>query len=323
MNAAFSSLSFGAPLWLWGLLLLPGLAALFLWAEVQATRRLAALIRLPRLRNQLTVAASAGRRRGRYALALAGLAGLVCAMAEPRLGYETQETHRRGLDLIVIVDVSKSMLATDIAPNRLTRAKLSVQDLVGQLNGDRLGLVAFAGSAFLQAPLTVAYDAVLDATAELDTDLIPRGGTNIGGAIDLALEAFGKAEAGNRAIVLLSDGEPTVDSEQADGIAAAGRAAAAGVKVFTIGLGTPEGSLIPLDRDGQDFVRDEDGKIVRTRLNENGLREIAKAGNGFYVRFTSGEATMREIVGKGLSGLKAGEIDARTTRRPTTTWPTR
>ncbi len=295
---------------------MPVLAALFVWAERQAARRLATLIQLPRLRMQLTAGASVARRRWRYALGLAGLAGLVLAMAGPRLGYEVEETHRRGLDLIVIVDVSKSMLANDLTPNRLTRAKLSVQDLIGQLSGDRLGLVAFAGSAFLEAPLTVAYDAVLDSAAELDTDLIPRGGTNIGGAIDLALEAFGKAEAGNRAIVLLSDGEPTSDTEAADGIAAAGRAAAAGVKVFTIGLGTVEGSLIPLDRNGQDFVRDADGKIVRSRLNEDNLRAVARAGNGFYTRFTNGEATMHAVVGQGLSQLKAGEIDARTTRRP-------
>ena len=241
---------------------------------------------------------------------------MLIAMAEPRLGYEVHDIHRRGLDLIVVADVSKSMLATDVTPNRLTREKLSVQDLVAQLGGDRLGLVAFAGSAFLQAPLTVDYDAVLSAAAELDTDLIPRGGTNIGGAIDLALEAFGKVEAGNRAIVLLSDGEPTTDSEQADGVKAAGRAAAAGVKVFTVGIGTTEGSLIPLDANGTEFVRDEDGKIVRTRLDENNLREIARAGNGFYLRFTSGDATMRALVGQGLSQLKTGEIDARSNRRP-------
>ena len=115
-----------------------------------------------------------------------------------------------------------------------------------QLQGDRLGLVAFAGNAFLQAPLTLDYDAVLGAAAELDTDLIPLGGTNLGGAIDLALEAFGKAEGGNRAIILLSDGEPTSDTEQANGMPAATRAAEAGVRIYTVGFGTPEGALIPL-----------------------------------------------------------------------------
>ena len=316
MTTGQSAISMGAPLWLWGLLALPVLAGLFLWAEHHAHRRLERLIQNPKLRRQLTGAASVGRRRLRYVLLLAGLAGLTVAMAEPRKGYEMRETHRRGLDLILAVDVSKSMLATDVLPDRLRRAKLSVQDLVGELGGDRLGLVAFAGSAFLQAPLTVDYDAVLDASAELDTALIPLGGTNIGAAIDLALDAFGKTDAGNRAIVLFSDGEPTSDTEQASGVQAATRAAAAGVKIFTVGIGTLDGSLIPLNGNGTEFVKDGDGKIVRSRLDENNLREVAKAGNGFYVCFTTGEETMRAVVSQGLNQMKTGEIDARPDRRP-------
>ena len=316
MTTGPTALNFGSPLWLWALGLLPVLGGMFVWAERRARRRLEILIGNPRLRGQLTGAASVGRRRARFALMLAGLAGLVGALAGPQMGYETRETHRRGLDLVLAVDVSKSMLATDVLPDRLRRAKLSIQDLVGALDGDRAGLVAFAGSAFLQAPLTIDYDAVLNAAAELDTNLIPLGGTNIGAAIDLALEAFGKAEAGNRAIVLFSDGEPTSDTEQASGVQAAGRAAAAGVKVFTVGIGTPEGSLIPLNGNGGEFVQDAEGKIVRTRLDESNLRELAKAGNGFYLRFVSGEETTRELVAQGLSQLKTGEIDARTDRRP-------
>ncbi len=310
----FSALTFGSPWWLWGLLALPALAGLFVWAEVQAARRLARLIQTPRLRGQLTGAASAGRRRARFVLLLAGLGALVLAAAAPRVGYETRDAHRRGLDVIVIADVSKSMLAQDLPPSRLVRAKLAVQDLTSQLQGDRLGLVAFAGSAFLQAPLTLDYDAVLGAAAELDTDLIPRGGTNLGGAIDLALEAFGKAEGGNRAILLLSDGEPTDDTEQGKGLEAAARAAEAGVRIYTVGFGTPEGAFIPLGGDGN-FVRDQDGKIVRTALNEPGLTALAKAANGFYVRFT-GDASIQTVVTQGLSQLKAGEIDARQTRHP-------
>ena len=233
-------LTFGSPLWLWGLLALPVLAGLFAWAERRASARLVQLIRDSRLRGQLTGAASAVRRRLRYALLLAGLGCFLVTMAGPRRGYETLEVHRRGLDLVVIVDVSKSMLANDLAPDRLTRAKLAVQDLLRQLPGDRVGLVAFAGNAFLQAPLTI------NAAAELDTDLIPVGGTNLGGAIDLAQEAFGKGGVGNRAILLLSDGEPTSDTEQADGVQAARRAAAAGTRIFTVGFGSPEGALIPL-----------------------------------------------------------------------------
>ena len=214
MTNAVSDFSFESPLWLWALLIVPFLGALFLWSERRSQRRLVQLIRAPRLRSQLTGASSVTRRRLRFALLVAGLAACIVAMAAPRLGFELLEAHRRGLDVIVIVDVSKSMLSTDVPPSRLERAKLAIQDLADQLGGDRLGLVAFAGSAFLQAPLTIDYDAIFDASRELDTDLIPLGGTNIGAAIDLALDAFGKAAAANRAIVLLSDGEPTSDSDQ-------------------------------------------------------------------------------------------------------------
>ncbi len=310
----FSAVTFGSPWWLWGLLALPALAAFFVWAEAEAGRRLARLIRAPRLRGQLSAGASPGRRRARFLLLLLGLGALILAAASPRLGYETRDVHRRGLDVIVIADVSKSMRAKDLPPSRLARAKLAVQDLTMQLQGDRLGLVAFAGSAFLQAPLTLDYDAVLDAAAELDTDLIPRGGTNLGGAIDLALEAFGKAEGGNRAIILLSDGEPTDDTEQGKGMEAAARAAEAGVRIFTVGFGTPEGALIPADGEGN-YVRDQDGKIVHTALDEGVLTALAKAANGFYVRFT-GDASIKTVVAQGLSQLKTGEIDARLTRRP-------
>ena len=314
-----SDLNFGAPLWLWGLLALPALVALFVWAEWQSNQRLARLIQTPRLRQQLAGVANGFRRRLRFALLLLGLAGLILTAAMPRWGFETRETHRRGLDLVVIADVSKSMLATDLAPDRLTREKLAVQDLIRQLQGDRVGLVAFAGSAFLQAPLTIDYDAVLSSVAELDTDLIPRGGTNIGGAIELALEAFGKNEAGNRAILLLSDGEATVEGEQARGVEAAKRAAGAGVRVYTVGMGTAEGSLIPLAGGHKgDFMRDEDGKIVRTQAGRGGpCTEIAQCrATGFYLRFTNGEATMRTLIQDGLSQIKAGEIDARMARRP-------
>lgn len=309
----FPGLTFGSPWCLWGLLALPVLAGLFVWSERQASVRMARLIQTPRLRTQLTGAASAGRRRVRYGLFLLALAALLVALAAPRAGYETRETHRRGLDLMVIVDVSKSMLATDLPPSRLARAKLAVQDFVTGLEGDRVGLVAFAGTAFVQAPMTVDYDAVLNTVNELDTDLIPRGGTNLGAAIDTAVDAFGKAEAGNRAILLLSDGEPTSDDDQAGGVKAATRAAEAGVRIYTLGFGTPEGSLIPLG--GGNFVRDADGQIVRTKLDEKTLSAIANAGNGFYVRF-NGDAAIRTVVEKGLSQLKAGEINAGQARRP-------
>jgi len=311
------ALTFGAPRWLWALAAVVPLAvALFVHAERQSARRLARLV-AARLRARLVPTVSPARRRWRFALELLALAALIVALARPQLGFEEQTVKRRGLDLIVAVDVSKSMLATDLAPNRLARARLALLDLLDVLPGDRVGLVAFAGSAFLQAPLTIDYDAVRAATAELDTDLIPRGGTDIAAAIDLALEAFGQGESGHRAIVLLTDGEELEE----DALKSARRAAAAGVPIFTVGLGTTEGSVIPLPSDrrqlgGTDFVRDAEGKVVRSRLDEKRLREIASLTGGSYLHLQSGESEMKTLAQTQLARLATGDIDARLSRRP-------
>ena len=310
------ALTFGAPRWFLALALLPLAVVLFVHAEREAARRLARLIAV-RLRAQLAPTVSPTRRRVRFALQLLGLAALILALAQPRVGFEEQPVKRRGLDVIVAVDVSKSMLATDLPPNRLARAKLAVQDLLALLPGDRVGLVAFAGSAFLQAPLTIDYDAVRLAVNELDTEVIPRGGTDIAAAIDLALDAFGKGESGHRALILLTDGEELEE----DAVKTARRAAEAGVPIFTVGLGTPDGSVIPLPSDrqrlgGSDFVRDREGKVVRSRLDEKRLREIASAAGGSYFRLVNGQSDMKALAETGLARLAAGDIDARLSRRP-------
>lgn len=305
---------FAAPSYLWALLAVPALALLHVWAEGRAQRRLALLISSPRLRAELTAAASAARRRWRYGMLLLALTSLALTAARPQLGFETEIAHRKGIDLLVMIDVSKSMLATDTPPNRLTRAKLAAQDLITHLEGDRAGLLAFAGSAFLQAPLTVDYDAVLTALADLDVNTIPLGGTNLEAAINLAIDAFGKAEGANRAIILMSDGETTA-GEADDALKAAARANDAGIRIFTVGLGTPEGSLIPTGEPGS-FIKDQDGKIVRTKLDEPGLDRLAKAAGGFYLRLQNGPAEMRTLAQDALGKMKAGEIDARATRKP-------
>ena len=164
------------------------------------------------------------------------------AWRKPRWGYTYEEVKRKGLDLLVAVDTSRSMLANDVAPNRLQRVKLAAQDLFNELRGDRIGLIAFAGRAFLQAPLTIDYDAAVEALNDLDTSIIPEGGTNISEAINLAVRTFGKSAVGNRALIIFTDGEELAG----DSVKVAKTAADAGVKIFTIGVGTPEGSLIPL-----------------------------------------------------------------------------
>src|SRR5438270_11132485 len=199
-------MTFGAPEWLWGLLLIPLLIALFVRAERRGLRRLQEFVSA-RLLPQLAGPVNRPRRLVKFALQLLGLSLAVVSLAQPRWGYTFQDVKRKGLDLLIAVDTSRSMLSNDVQPNRLDRVKLAVQDLINELQGDRVGLIAFAGRAFLQAPLTVDYDAVVDAINDLDTKTIPEGGTNISSAISLATRTYGKAATGNRALIIFTDGE--------------------------------------------------------------------------------------------------------------------
>ena len=235
----FPSLTLGAPLWLWALAILPLMAALFAWGE---RRRIQLLQRLVAARLQPVLAGSVSlvKRRLHFALVLGALACFGLALAQPRYGYTVEEAKRKGRDVLIAVDTSRSMLANDVKPNRLERAKFAAQDLINALEGDRLGLIAFAGSAFLQAPLTVDYTAVFSALNELDTNIIPLGGTDIAEAIRTATDAFGKGESQSRCLVLFTDGEDL----GADAIDAA-RKAAGTMRIFTVGVGSADrmGSL--------------------------------------------------------------------------------
>ena len=305
-------MTFGSPHWLWALLLVPVLAGLFL-QNIRRGKKLLRKFIAPRLVPRLAASVSGTKRWMRFLLQLAAFACVVTALARPRHGFTWQEEKRKGRDILLAIDVSKSMLATDITPNRLTRAKLAAQDLTGLLQGDRVGVVAFAGDAFLQAPLTADSGAVLDSIRELDPSVIPVGGTNIADAIKVAVDAFGKGESDNRALVIFSDGEEI----DADGIASA-RNSAESVRIFTVGIGTNNGSLIPLPAEpgGASFVKDEHGQFVKSRLDENRLRKLAEVGGGIYVHLENGSADMRKIVDEGLKKMNEHEIDAKLSRHP-------
>src|SRR6202030_1299903 len=150
-------------------------------------------------------------RRFRFACQLLGFALAIVSLAQPRWGYTFEDVKRKGLDLLIAVDTSRSMLSNDVQPNRLERVKLAAHDLINELQGDRIGLIAFAGRAFLQAPLTIDYDAALESVNDLDTKTIPEGGTNISAAITLATQSFGKSAMGNRALIIFTDGEDSND----------------------------------------------------------------------------------------------------------------
>ena len=181
-------MTFGAPEWLWGLLLIPLLIAIFVHAEHRGLTRLQQFVSA-RLLPQLAGTVNRPRRIIRFGLLLLGLALAIGSLAQPRWGYTFEDVKRKGLDLLIAVDTSRSMLSNDVQPNRLERVKLAIQDLIDELQGDRVGLIAFAGRAFLQAPLTIDYDAVIEAVNDLNTNTIPEGGTNISSAIRASAKA--------------------------------------------------------------------------------------------------------------------------------------
>ena len=305
-------MNFGAPNWLWALAFLPLLVLLYARAERRSAIKLREFVS-PRLLPQLAGNVNRVRRAIRFAFVLFALALAIIALAKPRWGYIYEDVKRRGLDLLFAVDTSRSMLSNDVAPNRLERVKLAAQDLITELQGDRVGLIAFAGRAFLQAPLTIDYDAAVESINDLDTKTIPEGGTNISEAIALATQTFGKSAMGNRALIIFTDGEEL----SGDAVTEAKKAADAGVKIFTVGVGTTQGSLIPVEGNGEaGFVKDAKGQVVKSKLDENRLREIAQATGGIYLHLESGPQTMRQLYADGLSKLKTAEIDARLSSRP-------
>src|SRR5438270_1851317 len=306
-------MTFGEPIWFWALLAIPVLAVLFARAEQRGVARLRQFVS-PRLLPQLAATVNRARRALRFGLLMLGLALAIISLARPQWGYVYEDVKRKGLDLLFAVDTSRSMLSNDVPPNRLERVKLAAQDLVNQLQGDRVGLIAFAGRAFLQAPLTIDYEAEVESINDLDTKTIPEGGTNISEAINLATNTFGKSAAGNRALIIFTDGEEL----SGDAAKTAKAAADTGVKIFTIGVGTPQGSLIPVNSDdgGTAFVKDSAGQVVKSKLDEKRLREIAQATGGFYLHLDDGPRTMAQLYSQGLANMKAADIDARLGRRP-------
>jgi Ca-activated chloride channel family protein len=302
-------MTFGEPAWLWGLLVLPLLAALIVYNDRRRQARLRRLVAV-RLLPELTDAVAQLRMLAKRILFLGALSALLIAVARPQFGFVEQNLTQRGRDIVLAIDTSKSMLSTDFAPDRMTRAKLAAQDIMDAMKGDRFALVAFAGTAQVEAPLTVDYQSVLDAINQLDTKTVERGGTDITSAIQSAELALGKSEGPYRALVLLTDGE---DLEE-DAVAAAKHAASYGIRIFTVGIGTKEGSAIPIDPDHHVYLQDSEGQTVRSRLDEGRLRKIAQQTGGFYVHLENG--TISRLISDGLLNLGKGNIDERSVRIP-------
>jgi Ca-activated chloride channel family protein len=296
---------------LWLLLVLPPALALFFWQAARARRKLLEQFIQARLLSTLTVGISPARKKIRFGCLVFAVALLVITLARPQRGFDLQEVEQRGLDIVVAVDTSKSMLATDIAPNRLMRARLAALELMQKAGTDRMGLVAFAGDAFLECPLTIDNTAFQQCVQALDVNTIPQGGTAIAAAIKTALTAF-KEGNHHKVLVLFTDGE----DNDTGALEAAQDTAKAGLKIFTIGIGTAGGDLLRVtDANGNsDYVRDEQGNVVKSHLNEALLQQIAGATGGFYLPLR-GANTIDTLYERGLAPLPKSEGKERLVRR--------
>lgn len=310
---------FAQPYWLPAGLLL--CLAVFFFQRSMERQRQARLARFAGgpLVGRLTANVSPRRRLLKRVLWLAALSCCFLALARPQYGFQMVEVKRKGIDILFALDTSKSMLSEDIRPNRLERSKLAIMDFVHQLEGDRVGLLPFAGTAFLMCPLTIDYSAFESTLNAIDTSVIPRGGTNLAAAIDLAGSSL-TGDNNHKILILLTDGE----NLEGDAKGAAAKAAQNGMTIFTVGVGTPEGELIPQpDKGPGHFVKDDAGRFVTAKLDEKTLEAIADAANGLYTPLGKNGEGLEQIYQEKLRLIPKQELAEKQHRQPLErfSWP--
>lgn len=272
----------------WLLLLVPLLVAVMEWSLAERKRKVARLATSAAF-AKLSPESSTKKLRTKFWLLMLALVALIFAAARPQMGSKLSEMEREGVEIMVAVDVSNSMLASDFAPNRLERTKYAVERVIEGLSEDRIGVIVFAGDAYVQLPITADYLTARNFVRQISTSQVTRQGTAIGAAIELATRSFSSQSESSRVLVLVTDGENHED----DALAMAEKAAAQGVKIYTIGIGTPEGAPISI---GDDFIRDEKGEIVVSKLDEEVLQKIAVTTGGAYVRATTANVGLGDII---------------------------
>lgn len=268
-----------------GLILVPAAALFLYWASKQHQKAFARLGDSA-LIQRLSSSINWRGRRWQNVLWLAALALLIIALARPQWGSEVREIDQEGLQVMIALDVSQSMLAEDIKPTRLDRAKLEISDLMARLDGDEVGIVPFSGASFVQVPLTSDYNTALTYLDSADPSVISRPGTVIGDAIRTAMRGFDPNLSSQKVLIIMTDGE----DHETDPLAAAQAAADDGILIYTIGFGTPDGEPVPVTNEyGQTigYKTDEQGNVVLSRLDENTLQAIAATGGGKYYRATA------------------------------------
>lgn len=232
---------------------------------------------------------------------------LIIALAQPQMGTKMEKVQRKGIDVMIALDVSKSMLAQDVVPSRLEKSKLLIQTLLKKLDGDRVGLVIFAGNAYLQMPLTVDYSSLMLYLRSVNTNSVPTQGTIITEALEQSENAFNATDKKHKAIIVITDGE---DHEE-NAIDKAEELASDGTKIFTVGVGTPNGGTIPIYNESGNKVdekRDENGQLIISKMNPNMLQALAKAGNGnYYVLDNSKQVS--DFISKDIAKIETKTIN--------------
>ncbi len=298
---------FAHPEYFWGLILIPFLTALFIFARIMRKRALKKFGE-PDMMKYLMPSVSGIRPVIKFILMMLALGLFIAGAARPQFGSKLKKVKRQGVEIVIALDVSNSMMAEDIKPNRLERAKRAIDRLISKLKDDKIGLIVFAGDAYTQLPITSDYNSAQLFLSSVNTQIVPKQGTAIGAAINMAMRSFTPNPESSKAIIIITDGENHED----DAIAAAEEAKKNGIVVHTIGMGLPQGAPIPAVSGGSgDYRRDREGNIVITRLDEVTLEKISAAGGGIYLRANTAQVGLDELFDE-INAMQKTEMEART-----------
>jgi Ca-activated chloride channel homolog len=297
---------FANPDYLYLLLLLPVLVLLFILEMIRKKKALNSFGN-PVLVAGLLPDRSSARPVIKFSLGVLTLIMIIVALARPQFGSKLEEIKKEGVEVMIALDVSNSMLAGDIQPDRLTRAKQALSRLIDNLDNDKIGLIVFAGDAYTQIPITTDYISAKMFLNTINPEMVPKQGTAIGSAIDLGIRSFSPGEGKSKAMIIITDGENHED----DPVQRATEAAKAGIVIHTIGIGSSEGVPVQVSVNGRkDYLKDIDGNTVITKLDEDILRKIAIAGNGSYVRASNSNIGLDQIFGE-IKKMKKQELESK------------
>ena len=297
---------FANPEYFWGLVIVPILILFYVLSRVARKRALNKFGK-EEIISYLMPYSSNSRPAIKFAILMLALVFFIIGIARPQFGSKLKTEKRKGVELVIALDVSNSMLAEDIQPNRLARAKRAISRLIDRLKDDKIGLIVFAGDAYTQLPITTDYNSAKLFLAAVNTDIVPKQGTAIGSAIDLGIHSFAPNSEANKAIIVITDGENHED----DAVSVATAANEQGIVIHTIGMGLPQGTPIPVYRNGQkDYRKDKDGKPVVTKLNEPMLEQISAAGGGIYVRANNAQVGLNALFDE-IGKMEKTELESR------------